>query len=163
MSAPFLFVVIAGIFGVLPILWKSKGAYVFLLLCAGSILSASVSGNVANEIRDAVNTNGMPVQSIVQGIILLLPAFLAILITRKSVKSKKMAYHLFPSLAAGILAYLWFIRVLPYEQFSALESAALTKDLLQVRDIALISGILSVLALLVVERPKPDPKKHGKH
>ncbi len=156
MNAYVLIAIIGGVIGILPIVWRSKGTYVFLLLCAGSLLSASVSGSLVSEIRSAASTENIPVQNIVQGVLLLLPAVLAILISRGSVKKKKAPFHLLPSLAAGVLAYLWFIRVLPFDQFSRFENAEVTQQLMRIRDTALVAGILSSIALVFVEKPKPD-------
>ena len=164
MNATVYLIIVGGIFGILPIIWKSKGAYVFMLLCAGNLLSASLGGPLTNEIRDVTKAEGVPVLSIVRGVLLLLPPLLVILISRHSVKKKRASLHFLPAIAAGILAYLWFIRVLPFEQFSPLDSANLTHQLMRARDGALVAGILSCLALLYVERPKPeDEKKHKKH
>lgn len=163
MNAIVYVVIISGIVGVLPILWKSKGAYVFMLLCAGNLLSASVGGPLSNEIRDAANADNLPVLSIVRGVLLLLPPLLVILISKGSVKKKRAPYHLMPAIAAGVLAYLWFIRVLPFEQFSPLDNANITHQLMRARDGALVAGILSCLALLFAERPKPEDEKHKKH
>lgn len=165
MNAYVLIAIVGGVIGILPIVWRSKGAHVFLLLCAGNLLSASVSGSLTNEIRSAAATENIPVQNIVQGVLLLLPAVLVILLSRGSVKKKKAPFHLIPSLAAGVLAYLWFIRVLPFDQFSVLENAEVTQQLLRIRDTALVAGILSCLALVFVDKPKPDDldsKKKGK-
>lgn len=156
MNAYVLIAIVGGIIGVLPIVWRSKGAYVFLLLCAGSLLSASVSGSLVSEIRSAASTENIPLQNIVQGVLLLLPAVLAILLSKGSVKKKRAPFHVLPSLAAGILAYLWFIRVLPFDQFSALENAEVTQQLMRIRDTALIAGILSCLALVFVDKPILD-------
>lgn len=156
MNAYVLIAIIGGVIGILPIVWRSKGAYVFLLLCAGSLLSASVSGSLISEIRSAASTENIPIQNIVQGALLLLPATLAILLSRGSVKKKLAPFHVLPALAAGILAYLWFIRVLPFDQSSALENAEVTQQLMRIRDTALIAGILSSLALIFVDKSKPD-------
>ena len=136
----------------------------FLLLCAGNILSSSVSGPLSNEVREVVNPGSIPLQTIVRASLLLLPALLALLLSRKSVKKKKMPLHIIAAVAAGVLAYLWFIRTLPFEEFSKLESIDATVQLMRIRDMALIAGILSTLGLILVERPKPeeDGKKHKK-
>lgn len=165
MNAYVLLPLIGGVFGVLPIVWRSRGAYVFLLLCAGNLLSASVSGSLTSEIKSAATTDNIPVQSIVQGTLLLLPALIGLVVSRGSLKKKKAIFHVLPALAAGLLAYLWFIRVLPIEQFSTLEAAEVTQQLLKARDTALIAGILSCLTLIWLDRPKPDAdegKKKGK-
>lgn len=162
MSAPVLLGIFAIVFTVLPIWWKAKAASIFLLLCAGNLLSTSAAGPLTNEIRDVVTTDSFPLQPVIRGALLLLPALLALLITRKSVKKKRALYHILPAVAAGILSYLWFIRVLPFEQMSSLEAAELTQQVIRVKDMALIAGILSVLVLLFAERPKPEDDKHKK-
>lgn len=164
MNAYIVLAIIGGVFGLLPIIWKSKGVYVFLLLCAGNLLSASLSGSISNQIRDIVRVEDLPLQTIVRATLLLLPALLGILISRRSVKKKRAPVHFIASVAAAIVAYLWFIRTLPFEQFSALENADITKQLMQVRDAALGTGILSAIILIWMERPKPDEEhKKGKH
>jgi hypothetical protein len=165
MNAYVLLAIIGGVIGILPIVWRAKGSQVFLLLCAGSLLSASVGGSLTNEIRNAASTENIPIQNIVSGVLLLLPAVLTLLLSRGSVKKRKAPFHVLPSLAAGVLAYLWFIRVLPFDQFSVLENAEVTQQLLRIRDTALVAGILSSLAILVIDKPKADDsdgKKKGK-
>jgi hypothetical protein len=165
MNAYALLAIVGGVIGILPIVWRAKGSQVFLLLCAGSLLSASLGGSLTNEIRSAASTENIPIQNIVSGVLLLLPAALALILSRGSVKKRKAPFHVLPSLAAGVLAYLWFIRILPFDQFSVLENAEVTKQLLQIRDTALVAGILSSLALVFIDRPKSedlDGKKKGK-
>ena len=165
MNAYVLLAIIGGVIGILPIVWRAKGSQVFLLLCAGSLLSASVGGSLTNEIRNAASTENIPIQNIVSGVLLLLPAVLTLLLSRGSVKKRKAPFHVLPSLAAGVLAYLWFIRVLPIEQFAALEKAEVTQQLMRIRDTALIAGVLSSLALVFIDKPKAedsDGKKKGK-
>lgn len=163
MNAYVVLAVVGGVLGILPIVWKSKGVYVFFMLCAGNLLSSGLSGPLSNQIREVVRSDGVPLQAIVRGTLLLLPALLAVLLSRKSVKKKRAPFHFFASLAAGILGYLWFIRVLPFEQFSLLENADITKQLMLVRDAALGVGMVSGLALLWAERPKPEEEHKGKH
>lgn len=163
MNAYAYIAIFGGVFGILPIIWKAKGSHIFLLLCAGNLLSASLAGSLTTEVKDVVDTGSVPLQSIVKGVLLLLPPVLGLIISKGSVKKKKAPYHFLPALAAGVLAYLWFIRVLPFDQFSALEDAELTKQLLRIRDGALVAGILSSLALMWADRPKPDEaEKKGK-
>lgn len=165
MNAYVLIAIVGGVIGILPIVWRAKGAQVFLLLCAGSILSASVSGALTNEIRSAAATENIPIQNIVQGVLLLFPAVLALLLSRGSVKKRNAPFHLIASLAAGVLAYLWFIRILPFDQFSALERAEVTGQLMRIRDTALVAGVLSSIALIFVDKSKSDEfggKRKGK-
>lgn len=166
MSAYVLLPIIGGIFGILPIIWRSKGAHVFLMLCAGSLMSASLSGSLTTEIKNAAETENIPVLSIVQGVLLLLPALLALILSRGTVKKTKTIFHVLPALAAGILAYLWFIRILPTDQYAAISTAEVTVQLMKLRDMALVAGTLSCLILIWMDRPKPeeaDSKKKGKH
>lgn len=165
MNAYVLLPLIGGIFGVLPIIWRAKGAHIFLLLCAGSLLSASVSGSITTEIKNAAETDNIPVLSIVQGALLLLPALIGLIISRGTVKKKKTVFHVLPSLASGVLAYLWFIRILPFDQFNAVQAAEVTQQLSKLRDGALVAGILSCLFLIWMDRPKANEeegKKKGK-
>jgi hypothetical protein len=154
--------IFAGIFFILTNYWRSKNSTIFLILCAGNILSASTSGAVSKFLSVLVNDDSFPLSITVKASLLLLPAVLVGIITRGKSKKKYLIFNLIFGGLNSVLAYLWFIRTLSYEQFSALESMKITSQLLNIRDYLIGGGVLfSIIFVMFDSRKSKD--KHDKH
>jgi len=155
--------VITALFIVLSTYWKSSSSLVFLMLCAGNILSASAAGSVATKASGLVSDQSLPINTIVKAVLLLLPAMLTLLATKGSAKKKHTLINLLISICASVLGYLWFIRTLSYEQFSAIESNSLTSQLLTYRDVILGFGVVLCLIYIIIDKnKKTDKHEKGK-
>lgn len=163
MNAYVFIVATSVIIGLLPIIWRSKGVYILLLISAGSLLSMSAGNKLFDLVSKQTGQGDDWVKILVRAGIIVLPALLGILITKGTVKRKKLIFHLVPSLIAGILTYLWLLGVLPLDVFSELEKNSINKQLLNYRDVIMSIGLLSVLVVMFIERPKRDDKKITKH
>lgn len=162
MNAYVYIAIFTGVFFLLTNYWKSKNTSIFLMLCAGSILSASTSGPVSNFLSSLVSDSSFPILTIVKGGLLLLPAIFVALITRTKAKKKYLIFNIIFGGLNSVLAYLWFIRTLSYEQFSVLENTDITKQLLMVRDYIIGTGVLLSIIYVMFESKK-SPEKHKKH
>lgn len=160
MSAYVLLAIFVGIYLILQTYWKSKSATVFLLLCAGSILSASTSGTVSTSIANLFQNQDLPLTQIVKAVFLLGPSILGIILTKGQAKKKHALLYFLINICCVILAYLWFIRTLSFEQFSKLESMDITAQLLSVRDAVIGASVVLVLMFVLFDRKKKD--KHEK-
>jgi len=148
------------IFGLLSTYWKSKNYLVLLLLFAGNVLSSSLSGNLSILASDYVSTESFPLSNAVRVLLILIPAILAVFITKGSSKKKLSVPNFILGLVSSCLAYLWFLRALPYEQFALIESGDFTSLLLRFRD--LVSGVGILLCMLVILIDSKGGKKSKK-
>ena len=151
----------SGLFLLAGTYWKSKSAIVFLFLCAGNILSATVSGTIATKASEVISSQSFPINSIAKGTLLIVPAVVAMLITKGSAKKKHVFLNIALSIITSLLGYLWFIRVLSFEQFSVLETTLVTQKLLTIRDAALGFGVMLSLIYLIFDSKKKS-SKHDK-
>lgn len=157
MNAMVVFLVAFILIGVFPILLRSKGVTVFMMLCVGRALMEVSSDEVSVAARMVLNSN-LPVDDIANVFLMLLPAALAVFITRKGAK-KKFPYHIVPAVVSGLLAGFWSVRLLSVSD--TFESST-TFAYVQTNVAAILSiGIVSSLFLLIVERPKPVKPEEG--
>lgn len=162
MNAYVYIAIFVGVFLLLTNYWKSKNTTIFLMLCAGNILSTSTSGSVAKFLSVLVNDDSFPLSILVKSGLLLLPALLVAIITKGKSKKKYLVFNVLFGAVNSALAYLWFIRTLTYEQFSALESTDITSQILMSRDYLIGGGVLlSVVFIMFDSRKSKD--KHDKH
>ena len=150
--------IISAFFLVLGVYWKSRSALVFLMLAAGNVLSTSASGSVASRASGLVSDQSFPVNTIVKSGLLLLPALLAMLITKGSAKKKHAVINILISICTSVLGYLWFIRTLPYEQFSVIEAGSVSARLISYRDYVLGVGIILGLIYMIFDKKKKSDK-----
>lgn len=159
MNAMAVFLVSFVLVGLLPLIFRSKGASVFMMLCVGKALMEISSNEVALAARTVLNSN-LPVDDIAKVFIMLLPAVLTVFITKKSAK-KRFPFHIFPSFVGGLLAGFWAVTVLgsggDFEHSTTFNyvQANIT--------VILAVGIISTLFLFFVERPKPVKPEEGAH
>jgi hypothetical protein len=153
--AVFLFAFI--LIGVLPILTRAKGASVFMMLCVGKALMEISSDEVGLAARLVLNSN-LPVDAIAKIFLMLLPALLALFVTKKAAK-KKFPYHIIPSIVAGLLAGFWSVGILG--KSDGFESSPTYTYVNTNITVILLVGILSTIFLMFVERPKPVKPEDG--
>ena len=98
-----------------------------------------------------------------RSVLMLLPAVLTILITKKTAK-KRLPFHIVPSICGGLLAGFWSV-----EQFSTSDVFRLSTTYSYVKTnilAILLLGVITTLVLFFIERPKPvkpDEAEHAKH
>lgn len=159
MNAMAIFLSAFVLIGVLPILMKAKGANVFLMLCVGRALMEVSSDEVGVAARMVLNSS-LPVDDIAKIFIMLLPAVAALIVTRGAAK-KKFPYHIVPSIIGGLLAGFWSVGLLG--RTDGFENSTTYSYVNANITIILLIGVLSVLFLMLVERPKPvKPDEHAK-
>lgn len=150
------------VFTLLSTYWRSKTHIVLLFLFAGNVVSASIAGNLSVLASDYVSTETLPLGNIVRGILLVLAPILAMLITRGRSKKNMLLPNLAIGLACSFLAYLWFLRTLPYDQFTIIEATNITALMLRFRDIVAVTGVILSLGMVLVESSshKKTKKSH---
>jgi len=159
MNAMAVFLLSFILVGVLPLVLRSKGASVFMMLCVGKALMEISSNEVVRVARTVLNSS-LPIDDIAKVFIMLLPAVLTVFITKKSAK-KKFPFHVFPSFAGGLLAGFWSVSVLASGgdfEYST------TFNYVQANIIVILTvGIVSTLFLFLMERPKPVKPDEAGH
>ncbi len=162
MNAMILFLIAFILIGIAPVLLRSKGASMFMMLCVGKALVTVAGDEVALAARMVLNSN-LPVDEIASVVLMLLPAVLTLLITKKTAK-KRLPFHIVPSICGGLLA-----GYLSVELFTASDTFRSSTTYSYVRTnvlVILLLGIVTTLLLFFVERPKPvkpDEQDHLKH
>jgi hypothetical protein len=155
--ALFLFVFV--VIGIFPILLRAKGASVFMMLCVGKALMEIASDDVILLARYVLNSS-LPIEEIAKVFLMLLPAILALIITKKAAK-KKFAYHIIPSIAAGLLGGYWAVDQVSISD--AFRSSTTYSYVNANVAIILTVGIVSTLFLFMLERPKPVKPEDEAH
>ena len=158
--AVFLFAFI--LVGIFPILFRAKGANVFMMLCVGRALMDLAADEVGVAARMILNS-ALPIDDIAQIFLMLLPATLALMLTRKAAK-KKFPYHIIPSICAGLLAGFWSVSLM--SNLGDFKTST-TYNYVQANTLIILGiGIVSTLLLFIAERPKPvkpeDQEGHHK-
>jgi len=160
MNAMAVFLFAFVLVGVIPIIFRAKGANVFLMLCVGRALMEVSSDEVGLAAKLVLNSN-LPVDDIAKIFVMLLPAVAAIFVTRNAAK-KRFPYHIVPSIVGGLLAGFWCVGLLG--NTDGFESSTTYSYVNANITVILLIGILSTLFLMLVERPKPvKPDEHGGH
>lgn len=148
------------IIGIFPIIMRAKGATVFMMLCVGRALMEVSSDEVSVAARMVLNSR-LPIDDIVKVFVMLLPAVLALFVTKKTSK-KRFAYHIVPSIVAGLLAGFWSVTLLSTSD--SFESSTTYAYLQANITIILAVGIVSSFLLFMIERPKPvKPEEESDH
>lgn len=155
--ALFLFVFV--VIGIFPILLRAKGASVFMMLCVGKALMEIASDDVILLARYVLNSS-LPIEEIAKVFLMVLPAVLALIITKKAAK-KKFAYHIIPSIAAGLLGGYWAVDQVSISD--AFRSSTTYSYVNANVAIILTVGIVSTLFLFMLERPKPVKPEDEAH
>jgi uncharacterized membrane protein len=155
--AVFLFAFI--LVGIFPIIFRSKGASVFMMLCVGRALMDTTAGEVSLAARLVLNSR-LPIDDIAKVFVMLLPAVLALIVTRKSAK-KRFPYHIVPSIVGGLLAGFWSVSEL--SRTDGFEKSPTYAYVQANVSVILAVGILATLFLFFIERPKPVKPEEGEH
>lgn len=157
--------IVAGAAALAILVLRSNGAVVFLSLCAGSLLVTKLGYDATNAARmltrnEVITNNG------VQLAVLLVPAVLAALFTRKVMSSSRFVLNIVPAVATGALAALLSVPLLPGHLQESITTAEQWNTLLRYQSAVLIVGIVACLIALWLMAPKhrnDHDKKHKKH
>ena len=150
---------VAVIFGLLPLILRSNGALVLFTLCVGQILSGLIGLDVANKIN-IQTSSPLPLYTIVQIVILILPALLVMLLYRKAAKAD-ILLHLITYAAAVIVCFSAIVTMLPYGTQLSVQDSTIYHQIHGYVGMILSAGIIVSLVILWLKKPHHD-KKHGK-
>ena len=162
MSAPILLGLLAIIFGVAPILFRSNAVYILLALCGGEIL-ARLTGQDLTQIANSIVSADVPMYSIVQIFLLLIAPFILIFLYRRSTKAD-IVFQIVPAVATVLLAFMFIIAKLPYDTQNSLQQSDIYKLVEPFFGLAIAAGMVSSILWFWAKKPKHekhDKKKHG--
>ena len=159
MNAMAVFLFAFVLVGLLPILFRAKGASVFMMLCVGRALMDITHDEVGVAARMVLNAN-LPIDDIAKIFIMLLPAALTLLITRKGAK-KKFPYHIIPSIIGGLLAGFWSVSMLGDK--GGFQDSTTYTYVENNSAFIVLAGVITTLFLFIMERPKPVKPEEQEH
>lgn len=162
MSAPILLGIIAVVFGVAPLLFRSNTVYILLMLCAGELLARLTAQDLTQVVNSLIATD-LPTYSIVQIILLLIPPLLVLFWYRKSV-NVDVILHIIPAVSTVLLCYMLVVAKLPYDVQNSLQESNIYGLIKPYFGLAIGAGMLSSLIWFWAKKPKHekhDKKKHG--
>jgi len=149
----------ATIFGVLPLFLRSNGALVLFTLCVGQILAGLVGSDVSNNISTKVSSP-LPIFTIVQIVLLVVPALLVMFIYRRAAKAD-ILLHIFTYAVAVIVCFSAIATFLPYAAQTSVQDSSVYSQIHSYVGVILSAGIIASLVILWLKKPHHD-KKHGK-
>ncbi|MEI6237529.1 MAG: hypothetical protein WCP03_02945 [Candidatus Saccharibacteria bacterium] len=150
------------VFAALAILFRSNAVYMFLTLCAGTLLADYASKDVTQVVNSAISIN-VPVYSIVQ-ISLLVIAPLVLLFLYRKRAGMDLFMQTIPAIAFAIVLFMAVPQMLPYDLQNKIISDNIYTIVKPFYSVAIAAGLLSSVFYLWAKRiggAKHD-KKHKK-
>lgn len=150
---------------VLITLLKVNAAIAFMSLCVGSVLVTYTASDVTSVVSGLSTKTPLKTTQIVQIVLLVLPFLLTLWFTRKSVKSSKLFFNLFPAISSGLLFALLIIPLLSSGLQHALKRQTVWHQLTNLQTAIVLGGALLSLAFLLTSHRalRKAEEKHGKH
>ena len=157
-----LAVISAVVFFISPIILKSNAIYMFLLLAVSELTSNVVSKETTKFLNSFIPSTTIPLYSVVQIAILLLPPLFILFVYRKSIKPKYLILNIICAASATVVFFNLVVSKLPYDNKTVIENANLFNTLSTFLDVALVAGLLASIIYIFLKKPKHD-KKDKKH
>jgi hypothetical protein len=161
-----LALIVIGLFIGLPILltflFRINAVTLLLSLCAGDVLQR-FTGNDAATIFGSFSSQGHEGASqFSQLILLLLPALFVLLFLRKSVARSKSLINLIPAIAAGAVAGILAVPLLPGGVRYNVVQSTYWMHVNQYQSTIVAGSILVAFIMLWLIHPRPDKDKKRK-
>jgi hypothetical protein len=162
MQATYIVIISAGIlFGLLPLFLRSNAVLIFFALCAGELLARLTAQDATQFLKSLPATNGLPLFSIVQISLLLLPPLVILIGYRNTIRPSQLFFHILPAVAGVLVAIMLVVVKLPYDTQEAIKSASTYVTIEPFFSVAVAAGLLSSTLYLIFNTPKHH-KKHKK-
>ena len=153
--------ILIGLPLVLSFVLRVNAGVIFLALCTGSVISEFVSGDASQLFNSIFPHSGNISNSVIELVLLLLPAALTIVFMRRSMTGAKTLVNILPAVASGLLTALLAVPLLsPGTRYNIMGTQAWS-ILTQYQ--SLIIGAGAFVSLLVLWSTKPKHDKKGKH
>lgn len=147
---------------------RVNGAIAFMSLALGSVLVTYTSSDVDGVLTSVSSGSSLNINQWTQLALLVVPLLLTMLFTRGSVKGPKRVTNVLPALAAGLLAALLVVPLLPADLQHQIHNQTVWTQLSNAQTAVILGGAaFSLVFLLFTHRTKPafdeDKKKSNKH
>lgn len=160
MNPLILMALIAAAPVLLIILFRVKATFVFLALCAGSVLTTFVSDAGLDLIQTFARSYSDTTQAVVQVGLLLLPAILTLIFLRATVSGSAFVLNILPALLTGVMTLYLVVPLLPPGTSNAITGTSIWDQLIQYQAVLVGSAVLfSVLQLWSGGRTARHKKK----
>lgn len=158
--------IVIGIITITPVvlilLLRSKVAVVFLSLCAGSILATFVGQTATEFMQIFIRNPNEVIESIVQLILLLLPALLSIIFMRRSANGANVVFNIFPASLTGIVMLLLVVPQLPSGLQNSIMQTNIWEQLVNYQAV-LVGSAVFISMVQVWSGNRGARRKKGKH
>lgn len=161
MTAPILLGILAVVFAVAPILFRSNAVYIFLALCAGEILARLTAQDVT-QIVNSIITVDVPMFSIVQIVLLLIAPVLLLFMYRRTAKAD-LIIQIIPGVSAALLAFMFIVAKLPYDTQTVMQDSQLYGIVKPFFGVAAAAGLGASVVWFWAKKPKHDKHEKKKH
>ena len=156
-------IVLVVLFGVMPLLLRSNAVLIFFALCAGELLARLTAQDATQFLRSLPATNNLPLYSIVQIALLLLPPIFILFGYRNSSKAGQLFFMILPAVASVIVGIMLIVAKLPYETKATVEASSLYTTISPYFSVAIAAGLVSSTLYLIATAPNPHKRKKHKN
>lgn len=150
--------VACAIIGAMAIVFRSNAVYMFLALCAGSVLAELVAQDLTQVLNSFIDVK-FPVYSYVQIFLLLIFPIILLFMYRKSAGAS-LPIQIIPAVAFVILAFMFITTMLPYDMQKQIQDSNIYTLSKPYFGITVAVGMLA--SLFYFWTKKPHHEKHGK-
>lgn len=152
---------IVGLPIVLTLLLRANAAIVVLALCAGAVLQQFAGADSTTLFNSFASSSNEVVASVVQLVLLFLPAGLTILFWHGSMRGSKTLVNVVPAIGAGLLAVLLAVPLLPPGLRHNVIGSSIWSNTLQFQSTIVAATLFA--SFLVLWTSKPRHSKDKKH
>jgi hypothetical protein len=162
MNAPILLGIIAVVFGLAPLLFRSNAVYIFLTLCTGEVLATLVASDLT-QVANSMVVYDLPKYTIVQLVLLLIGPVAILLFLKHSVKSSKVIMQIIPAIASVVVAYVFVVKKLPYDTQQKMFGSDMYQLVEPYLGLAVAVGLTASLFYFWARRPKNKDEEKKPH
>jgi hypothetical protein len=157
--------ILMAVVTVIPILLmlvlKTKAAFVFMALCAGSVLATFSSKATLDVIQSFYSNYSYTAESVVLIVLLIIPALLTIFLMRRTVTGATFMLNLAPTILTGIVTLLLVVPLLPPGVRYSIFSSNVWVQLVQYQGVIVaVAVFVSCLQLWSSGKGLKHKKKH---
>lgn len=158
MNPIILLVIIAVIFGVLPLIMRSNIVAMFMSLFVGEAIALLLAQDITDIIGSVVNLN-IPLYNIVQISLLIITPLLLLFLTKKSIGPVGFFMQIVPAVALVVVCFMFISAKLPYDQQHIVEGS---KYYIMAKPyVGVLIGAALVFCIIYIasHKPKNESKK----
>ena len=163
MNALIILGLITGLTTMFLIVIRTSASVVFLVLCAGIVLRMFVIGDLTLVMKSTVPNQGMLAEEALNISLVVLPAFIAAILLRKSSKGSKAMLNVLPAIAVGLLTALSVVPLFAGSTKSNITSTQMWATLENMQGFIVAFGLFVSMLFLKSTHKQPHPTHKKKH